>query len=67
MPFQVVHTHQRQARTYRNPFGCVHPDDQRTGQAGAACRSHRVDVFQGQMGFGKRLFNDRQDGQNMLA
>ncbi len=67
MPLQVVYSHQRQACAKRNPFGCVHPNDQRTGQARAARGSHRVDVFQGEMGFGKRFFNDRQDGQNVLA
>ncbi len=67
MPLQVVHAHQRQACTEGDALGGVQPDHQRPGQAGAARGGDGVDIFQGQMGFGKGFFDDRQDGQDMLA
>ncbi len=67
MAFQVVHAHQRQARPKRHTFGRVHPHHQRPGQTGSARGSDGVDVAQGQVRFGERFFDDRQDGQHVLA
>ena len=67
MRFQVVDADQRQAAAQRQPFGGVHPDHQRAGQAWAARHGNRIHVPQIQMRLLERRLDDRVDRADVLA